>query len=48
LAEPLHKTYSELSLATGSPTGDTTVGVTSVTGYSQGGLIAVVLKPAAL
>lgn len=45
LAEPPKAGFAELSLATGSPSGNTTVGVQSVAGYSQGGLVALVLKP---
>lgn len=47
LAELTHNSFAELSLATGSPTGNTTVGVQTVTGYGEGGLLALVLKPAA-
>jgi pimeloyl-ACP methyl ester carboxylesterase len=47
LAELAASDYADISLATGDPTGDTTVAVASVTGYSEGALIALVLKPAA-
>jgi len=49
LTEPTHFAYAELSLATSDPSGDTTVGVTAVSGYAaQTGLIAIVMKPAPL
>jgi hypothetical protein len=47
LSEPANFGYSEISIATGSPSGDTTVGVQSVTAYGEGGVVALVLKAAA-
>jgi hypothetical protein len=46
-AEPAHSTAAELSIATADPTGNQTVGTSTVTGYSEGALLAIVLQPAA-
>jgi hypothetical protein len=47
LSELAGSTYADATWATGDPTGNTTVSVASVSGYSEGALMALVLKPAA-
>jgi hypothetical protein len=46
LAEPTNFGYAELSLASADPTGNQTVAAATVTGYGEGGLLAIVLRPA--
>jgi hypothetical protein len=46
LTEIAHNSYSEGAWATGSPSGNTTVGVSTGTGWEEGGIVAVVVKPA--
>lgn len=47
LTEPTNFGYAELSLASADPTGNQTVSAATVTGYTEGGLLAIVLQPVA-
>lgn len=47
LTELVHNTDADGALATGSPSGNTTVAASTDTNYQDGGIVAIVLKPGA-